>query len=122
VTLPTGRRADLLAIGRNGEIWIVEIKSSRADFEADSKWHEYRDFADRLWFAVNADFPVSLLAEGVGIIAADRFGAAILREAPSHKLAPARAKALHLRVARLASARLAAIEDPRGLRDWSPAD
>lgn len=122
VTVPNGRRADLLAIGRHGEIWIVEIKSCRADFEADTKWHEYRDFADRLWFAVNADFPITRLPEDVGIIAADRFGAAILREAPVHRLAPARAKALHLRVARLASTRLAAIEDPHGLADWSRTD
>ena len=40
VTLANGRRADVLAIGRNGEIWIVEIKSSIADFRADQKWPE----------------------------------------------------------------------------------
>lgn len=112
LTLPNGRRADLLAIGPGGDIWIVEIKSCRADFETDGKWPEYRDYADRLWFAVDADFPLAILPEDVGIIAADRYGAAILREAPTHRLAPARAKALHLRAARAAAQRLIAIEDP----------
>jgi len=33
--LPSGRRADLVGLGRDGEIWIVEIKSSVADFRTD---------------------------------------------------------------------------------------
>lgn len=112
VPLPNGRRADLVAIGRSGEIWIVEIKSCLADFQADAKWPAYREFSDRLWFAVDADFPADVLPGDAGLIIADRFGGAVLREAPVHKLAPARAKALHLRLARLASLRLMALADP----------
>ena len=40
--LPSGRRADLVALDAGGEIWIVEIKSSVADFRADQKWQDYR--------------------------------------------------------------------------------
>ena len=112
VPLPNGRRADLAAIGRAGEIWIVEIKSCLADFHADGKWPEYREFADRLWFAVGPEFPRHVLPEGAGLIVADRFGAEILREAPTHKLSPPRAKALHLRLARLAAHRLQSLADP----------
>ncbi len=40
VTLPNGRRADLMALGRKGEIFIVEVKSGLDDFRYDQKWHE----------------------------------------------------------------------------------
>jgi hypothetical protein len=40
--LPSGRRADLVALGGDGEILIVEIKSSVADFRADQKWMDYK--------------------------------------------------------------------------------
>ncbi len=36
--LPSGRRADIVAVDASGEIWIVEIKSSVADFRSDQKW------------------------------------------------------------------------------------
>ena len=49
--LPSGRRADLVALDAGGEIWIVEIKSSVADFRADQKWQDYRAHCDRLFFA-----------------------------------------------------------------------
>src|SRR6266481_5340913 len=40
--LPSGRRADLVALNDKSEIWIVEIKSSVEDLRADQKWQEYR--------------------------------------------------------------------------------
>src|SRR5208282_2994811 len=40
--LASGRRADLVALGDGGEIWIVEIKSSVEDFRVDQKWPDYR--------------------------------------------------------------------------------
>ena len=52
--LPSGRRADLAALDGAGEIWIVEIKSSVADFRADQKWTDYRLHCDRLFFATIA--------------------------------------------------------------------
>lgn len=105
-TLPTGRRADVAALDAGGDILIVEVKSCREDYAADGKWHEYLEFADRFYFAVDAEFPQELLPEGAGLIVADRFGAAILREAPRVPLAPARRKASLLRFARHAADRL----------------
>ena len=56
-TLGNGRRADILAIDGAGQVTIVEIKSSRADFAADHKWRDYLEFCDRFYFAVEPDFP-----------------------------------------------------------------
>lgn len=105
-TLPNGRRADIAAIDVEGDILIVEVKSCREDYEVDVKWPEYLEFADRFYFAVDTDFPQALLPEGTGLIIADRYGAAILREAPRQGLPPARRKASMLRFARHAAERL----------------
>src|SRR5580698_3182851 len=77
--LANGRRADIIALGRGGEIAIVEVKSSVADFRADRKWAEYRDFADRFYFAVPNNFPVALIPEDCGLIVADSFAATLIR-------------------------------------------
>jgi hypothetical protein len=53
LALASGRRADLVALGGNGEIWIVEIKSSVEDFRSDRKWPDYRQHCDRLFFATH---------------------------------------------------------------------
>ena len=53
--LASGRRADLAALGADGEIWIVEIKSSVADFRADQQWQDYRLHCDRLFFAISGN-------------------------------------------------------------------
>src|SRR5450755_1126906 len=81
VALANGRRADVIALGRGGEIAIVEIKTSIADFRADRKWPEYWEYCDRLYFAVASSFPRELISVECGLIIADPFGAAILREA-----------------------------------------
>jgi hypothetical protein len=112
VPLATGRRADVLALGTEGELIIVEIKSSVADFKSDRKWPEYRAFCDRLYFAVPDGFPRELIPGDCGLIAADPFGAAILREAPLAPLAAARRRAMLLRFARLAAGRLRRLLDP----------
>ena len=113
-TLASGRRADILALGPDGTIWIVEIKSSLADFRADGKWPDYRDFCDRFFFAVPEDFPADVLPLDAGLILADGYGAAIAREAPEHRLAGARRKAVTLRFAHAAAARLHMLLDPQG--------
>jgi hypothetical protein len=112
VPLASGRRADVLALGREGELVIIEIKSSVADFKSDRKWPEYRQFCDRLYFAIPAGFPSELIPEDCGLIAADPFGAAVLREAPAMPLAPARRRAMLLRFARIAAGRLRRLLDP----------
>ncbi len=103
--LANNRRSDIMAIGEKGEIWIIEVKSCRADFESDGKWHEYRPFCDRFFFAVAESFPTELLPLDTGLIIADQFGGALTRPAPEHKLAGARRKALTLQLARLAARR-----------------
>ena len=111
--LANGRRADILALGKTGDLIIVEVKSSVADFRADRKWTRYKDFADRLYFAVSRDFPAVLIPEDCGLIVADGFGAAILRDGVALKLAPARRKAVTLRFALLAATRLRRHLDPQ---------
>jgi hypothetical protein len=116
-TLRSGRRADVIALARDGSVSIVEIKSSVRDFRADRKWPDYRDFCDRLYFAVDAQTPLEILPIEAGLILADGWGAEILREPPHHPLAPARRKALTLRFARTAAAGLHAASDPEA-RAW----
>ena len=115
--LPSGRRADLVALGGDGEILIVEIKSSVADLRADRKWMDYRPHCDRLFFATTADVPRDIFPVDTGLIVADAFGATILCEAPEHRLAPARRKSVMLRFAHAAALRLQALADPQGPYD-----
>ena len=110
--LASGRRADILALGKNGDLIIIEIKSSVADFRSDRKWTSYRDFADRLYFAVPNDFPALLIPEECGLIVADPFAAAVLRHGVLTPLAAARRRALTLRFARHAATRLRRQLDP----------
>jgi hypothetical protein len=110
--LANGRRADVVALSDKGEFRIVEIKSSVEDFRADHKWPEYRDFCDRLYFAVGPAFPQQLLPLDAGLIVADRYGGEIAREAAERRLPAARRKAMALRFARVAALRLQSLADP----------
>ena len=116
--LPNGRRADLMAIDSAGLITIVEIKVSRADLLGDGKWPDYLDYCDYFFWAVPTGFALDLLEcdeKGQycsGLIVADRYDAAVIREAPLRKLAAARRKAETLRFARRAARRLAGDLDP----------
>jgi hypothetical protein len=112
LSLANGRRADVLALGRKGEIWIIEIKSSPADYLSDSKWRDYMEFCDRFFFAIPADMDPSLIDEGAGLIIADAWGADIVRDAAETRLAAARRKAVTLLVARTAAMRLHSATDP----------
>jgi hypothetical protein len=112
--LPSGRRADLVALGGDSEVLIVEIKSSVADFRADQKWTDYRLHCDRLFFATVAEVPREIFPADAGLIIADAFGAEIINDAPEHRLAAARRKAVMLRFAHAAALRLQALADPQG--------
>ena len=105
VALPNGRRADVMALGPRGEIVICEVKSSLEDYRCDRKWGDYAPFCDRFYFAVATHFPQDVLPDDVGLIVADSFGGAILRDAGPVPLAPARRKALTLAFARMAAFR-----------------
>lgn len=110
--LPNGRRADLVALSPKGEFWIIEIKSSIEDFRSDRKWPDYRDFSDRLLFAVKPEFPTEILPADTGLILADRYSAEVVREAPEHRLAGGRRKSMMLLFARAAAFRLTFTLDP----------
>jgi hypothetical protein len=107
-----GRRVDVMAMGPKGELWIVECKSSRADFRSDTKWQGYLDWCDRYFWAVDAAFPQEVLPAETGLLVADAYDAEILRMAPEARLAPARRTALTRRFARHAARRVQALRDP----------
>ncbi len=114
LALASGRRADLVALGGDGEIVIVEIKSSIEDFRADQKWPDYRLHCDRLFFATALTVPREIFPADAGLILADAFGAAIERAAPLHRIAAATRRSMMLRFAHAAALRLQALGDADG--------
>ena len=114
LSLPSGRRADLVALNDRGDIWIVEIKSSLADLRADSKWEDYRLHCDRLFFAFTGELPCEIVPPDTGLIVADAYGAHMHCDAPEHRLPAATRKAMLLRFASAAAQRLGRLADPDG--------
>jgi hypothetical protein len=112
--LVSGRRADLVALGGDGEIWIVEIKSSVEDFRSDQKWTDYRMHCDRLFFATADHVPLDIFPGDAGLILADLYGAELVREAPHHRLHSATRRSVTLAFARAAALRFQALADPQG--------
>jgi hypothetical protein len=110
--LPNGRRLDVAAPSGDGTIIGVEIKVSLADLAADEKWPDYLSFCDLFYFAVPSEFPQARIPVTTGLIVADRFGGAILKEGPRMKLHASRRRALTLRFAQTAAERLARSFDP----------
>ncbi len=117
MTFSNNRRADVVAIDASGHITIAEVKSSVADFRSDAKWHHYMEFCDSFYFAVNPDFPQDLIPEDVGLIVADNYDGAIIRQAQTVKLSGARRKSVLLKFGRLAATRLQSHRDA----DWTAA-
>ena len=112
-TLRSGRRVDVIGLDAKGRISVVEVKSSLEDFRSDQKWPEYLDYCDSFYFAVAEDFPLEVLPDEVGLIIADAYSAAILRESPPLGLNASRRKSLILQFAQVAGRRLNAFTDPR---------
>ena len=114
--VPTrGLRVDVMALGSKGEIWIVECKSSRADFQSDHKWQGYLEWCDRFFWAVDGDFPTELLPDETGLIIADAYDGEVVRMAPEDKLAAARRKVMVQKFARTAAMRLQSFRDPTAM-------
>lgn len=111
-TLATGRRADIIGIDASGLVWIVEIKSSIADFRSDAKWPEYRDYCDKLYFGIPQTLEPEIIPAETGLIVADLWGADILRHPDVTPLHASRRKALTLAIARTAAFRLHGLHDP----------
>ena len=114
LSLPSGRRADLVAINERGEIWIIEIKSSIEDLRADQKWPEYRAHCDRLFFAFTRDLPCEIFPADTGLIVADAYGAHMHCPAPEHRLPAATRKSMTIRFALAAAQRINRLIDPQG--------
>ena len=107
-----GLRVDVMGLGPRGEIWIVECKSSRADYMSDRKWQGYLEWCDRFFWAVDDRFPVDLLPDETGLIMGDAYGAEIIRLGPETRLAAARRKVMVQTIAMVAARRLQLMRDP----------
>lgn len=112
VPLQSGRRADIVALAKDATICIVEIKSSAADFQSDTKWASYISHCDRFFFAVPETFPAAIIPARTGLIVADAYNAEILRPAPEQRLCAATRRAVLLRFAHAAAQRLHRLSDP----------
>src|ERR1700730_11507357 len=110
--LLSGRRADIVALAMDATILIVEIKSSIADFRADTKWRDYRAHCDKLFFATPETVPIEIMPDDAGLILADAYSAEILREAPEHRIAPSTRRAMLIRFANAAAHLLHCLSDP----------
>jgi len=110
-----GKRLDVLALGPKGELWVIECKSSRADFTSDGKWEGYLEWGDRYFWAVDETFPTELLPEDTGLIIADAYDAEILRFGAEVKLAGARRASVTRKFARHAALRLQGVRDPSAM-------
>jgi hypothetical protein len=110
--LVNGRRADIVSVAPDGGICIVEVKSCVADFRADRKWQDYLDYCDRFYFAVDSAMPEGIIPEDVGLIVADSYAAAIIRNASLNKANGSRRRATLLAFAKCAADRLHNLVDP----------
>lgn len=111
--VPTsGLRVDVMGLGPKGEIWIIECKSSRADFASDKKWQGYLEWCDRFFWAVDSDFPTELLPSETGLMIADPYDAEIIRMGAESRLTAPRRKVMVQKFARHAAIRAQAARDP----------
>lgn len=118
--VPTrGLRVDVMALGGKSEVWIVECKSSKADFQSDHKWEGYLEWCDRFFWAVDSDFPTELLPDDTGLIIADAYGGEILRMAPEAKIPAARRQVVVRNFGLTAARRLHSLRDPDGGSVWA---
>lgn len=117
--LADGRRADIVALGQDGTIAIVEVKSSIADFRADAKWRFYQSFCDRLLFAIPTAVPMAIMPAEAGLIVADAYGAELVRDAVARKLSAATRRAMFIRFGQAAADRLHRLGDPEVLHGLS---
>jgi hypothetical protein len=103
-----------MALDSRGNIVIVEIKVSRADLLGDGKWTDYLAHCDRFFWAVPAGFDLrpfeqeGFLPARAGIIVADRYDAAVMREAATVPLPAPTRKKCTLAFARRAARRVIA--------------
>ena len=107
-----GSRVDIMAIGPKGELWIIECKSSLADYTQDTKWEKYLPFCDRYFWAVPNGFPIEILPKEDGLIIADSYEAEIIKMAPYRMMTASQRKKITLKISRNAADRLRRFIDP----------
>src|SRR6201992_2584291 len=112
--LPSGRRADLVALNERGEIWIVEIKSSIEDLRADQKWQVFCAHCDRLFFAFTQELPPEIFPKDTGLIVADAYGAHMLCDDAEHRMPAPTRKLMTVRFGMAAAVRVTQLVDPQG--------
>ena len=110
--LQSKRRVDVIGLNQAGKFLIIEIKSSVSDLKADKKWGEYIPFADEMYFAVANGFPLEIIPDECGIMIADAYNAAIVRQSPLRNLHKSRRQNQIKQFARTASDRLHQLKDP----------
>lgn len=52
LVLANGKRVDVIGFNEKGQIIILEVKTSRQDFQQDEKWREYLSYCDEFYFLV----------------------------------------------------------------------
>ena len=114
-----GSRVDIIAIGPRGEIWIIECKSSPADYNQDQKWENYLPYCDRYFWAVPQNFPTNILPAKDGLMIADQYDAEIVRYGQECKISPQKRKVITTKIARNASDRLRLLLDPSVSKRYS---
>ena len=114
-----GRRVDAIGLNRDRRFVIVEIKTSIADFRSDAKWPDYLLWCDAYYFAVPDDFPADILPEDQGLLVADAFDAAAIREAPVRTMNATRRRTQILKFALAAGQRLQQALDPGPAERWN---
>ncbi len=112
-TLKNGRRADIIGLGHDGSVVIIEVKVSVANLKADQKWPEYEDFCDQLFFATPRDFPFKPLPPKCGILIADNWSGNEIRAAEISPLHASRRQVLTLKLAHTAAQRRYNLTNPR---------
>jgi hypothetical protein len=89
-----------------------------ADFRADRKRRDYAACRDRLYFAISERTPAVRMPLEVDLIAADPYGAEIVRQAELQRMAPASRRALLLSFAQAAADRPHRLTDPAGMPEF----
>lgn len=119
ISLPNGRRCDLIGLDPKGAVIILEIKTARSDLLGDAKWTDYLDYCDRFYWALPPEFDHDLVAreaflpQRTGLIIADSYDGELVRAAARHSLAAARRHVVARELARMAMRRAAQMADPQ---------
>ena len=95
-----------------GEIWVVECKPSRANYQSNSRWQGYLERCDRFFWAVDTEFPTDLLPIETGLNTVVVNDTEITRMGPESKLVLTRRRKMVQKLAVDAALRLQTLHVP----------